>query len=798
MILTRLLLAATMLPPGAHGAELNALPNPLTVPRGKTASVAFDEVSTKETTVLLEITARMDSKGLGGSMYFLDLALNGKHVEAAKTRMVGRLTNRPLVSPITPGLSYAWYGSGGWRVLYAPDFEAAKRQDFYVDNPYRLVLDVTDLIAANGKNELTITNTASADLVARLNSPMDLIVGSVKIITQPGTSPLLTAAGPHEHVINRGEPGAGPAPYRGELLGGGGFALTVRGKRFLFRTDLSYPNAGFHRLAPQAAVEGDAGWQVKVTPAGDGGTAVGVCRDYRVERRLRFTPRRVEVADRITNLDAQNGLGLLVRDAVDLGDHHEAALRIAGNADPAVNEYYCPSNPSLFVALGDFSLGLICEDDVFRNQATLFFDPASVTAGLRTEMLYLGPGESHELCWSVYPVASRDYYDFINLVRTDWGANYTVEGAWCFFGPDQILQMPLADLRKNLERLGVRYACSWGGWVDGKHDPKRIGFGTDVLSDYWADYRSRLKQATAKLHQARPDVKVLIYYDSQRDTYADAGARYPDSWLTNANGAHDSTEWGGEYSLTWSMFATLTNSYGKAMLKVADAYLDEIGANGLYWDEMEGVDFGRPLLTYSQPDGRSCLLDPKTYTVKQQVGVTTLLGADHRAAVVERVRAKGGFVMGNGPTAVRKLLDLHVQRMVEIQHNDTWCYEGNLDSPLGYGSSELEFSNVTRALAMATLLVGTRLDYPSEFSRYAFPFTPIELHHGYLLGKERIIMMHSGAYAWPGETVKCTVRYFDRNGQIRRTEDPQTASEKQRVKVDLAEGEAAIIERLAR
>ena len=765
-----------------------------TIARGTSETVELPRLGSAAGTVLLDIQARMDSAGLGGSSFFMDLHLNGQPVQAAKTRMVCRLTNRPLVSLVAPELPSAWYGSvGGWRVLYSPDFEGAKAQTFYEGDPYRLVLDVTDLVDPPLPNTLTITNTASADMAARLNSRMDLVIGSATLRKAPGVSPTLTAADRHEHVINRGEPGAGPAEYRGELLSGGGFAISAAGKRYVFRSEVSYPNAGFHRLAA-AAEDGD--WAPTVTASAEGGAVVARCPQYGLERTARFLPRRVEVSDRLTNLDGANGLGLLVRHSVELKGHTSAAVRLAGNADPAVNEYYSPSNPSVYLAEGDLGLGLICEDDVFRNQAVLFFDPQEVTAGLRTEMLYLGPGESHELKWSVYPVASRDYYDFINLVREDWGANYTVEGAWCFFTPDMILERPVEELKQSLERLGVRYACSWGGWVDPKADPHRIGFGAEVLSEYWADYRARLKAATEKLHAAKRDVKVLIYYDSQRDTHAGSGAVYPDSRLTNAAGVHDSTEWGGQYSLTWSMFATLGNSFGKAMLGVVDAYRDEIGADGLYWDEMENVAFGYPLLTYAQPDGRSCLLDPATYTVRQQVGVTTLLGAEHRAAVVARVRAKGGFVMGNGPTAVRRLLDLHVQRMVEIQHNDVWCYEGNLDSPLGYGSSELEFSNVTRALGLATLLVGTRLDYPFDFSRYTFPFTPIELHQGYLLGKERIITLHSGRYAWPGETVRAVVRTFAADGALKNAEGPVTVAPDRRVEADLGEGGIAVIERV--
>ena len=65
-------------------------------------------------------------------------------------------------------------------------------------------------------------------------------------------------------------------------------------------------------------------------------------------------------------------------------------------------------------------------------------------------------------------MASRDYYDFINLVREDWGSNFTVLGAWAFFSPDAILAMPVEEIREQYRRQGIRYACSYGGWVDAK------------------------------------------------------------------------------------------------------------------------------------------------------------------------------------------------------------------------------------------------------------------------------------------------------------------------------------------
>ena len=439
---------------------------------------------------------------------------------------------------------------------------------------------------------------------------------------------------------------------------------------------------------------------------------------------------------------------------------------------------------------------MICEDDIFRNQATLFCDGDSGLAGLRTDRLCLAPGGSVTLRWSVYPVASVDYYDFINLVRQDWGSNYTVEGAWTFFDPDTIISMTVDDVRQKFTRLGITRACYCGGWVDRRHDRKRIGFGTGVFDDYWADFRDRLRQAADKIHQAVPDCKVYVYYDTQRDTSEGGHERFQDSWLTDPKGNQYSTEWGGVYSLTYSVVATLGNSYGKAMLGLVDRYLKEMRIDGLYWDEMEGVGYGSPLITYNAWDGASCDLDPKTYTIARECGINTIMGEGHRIAVIKRVRELGGDMMGNGPTATRDLLALKPQRMIEIQHNEYWNYEGNLDSPLGYGSSPMGFDNWIRALKMATLIVGTRYTYTHEISPYVFPFTPLELHAGYLLGRERLITLHDGNYGWPGDKSLVQVRYFNKEGLLTEHDFPTTIGTEARTQAQVPEGEALVLVRV--
>lgn len=779
----------------AEAQDLEVLKQEVRIPPGKTARFEFTTVPQKDTTILLDLMARLDSDGLGGSLYFMELKLNGQPIRAAKSRTAIRTINRAPVSPVAPNLPYSWSEGNRWRAIYAPDFEKGLTQKFYEGNPYQTVLDVTDLTNPAAENRLEITNTCTYPPPEGSKANHDLVINAIVVRIKPGASPMMAAAGEERDVINRGTPGAGPAKYTGQVLPGGGFRLQVGKEQYDFASRLSYPNAGFNHLAPAAKPDasGQPGWQVKVTPDKAGGRVVATGPDYRLERTIKFTPRKVEVSDKLTNLHADAKLGLMVANELALAGR-DATVRLAGNPSPALNEYYSPGNPSVYVNLKQLGLGLICEDDIFRNQATLFCASDGKTAGLRTDMLCLPAGGSYTLQWSVYPVASGDYFDFINLVRQDWGSNYTVEGTWTFFDPDTIIATPVEKIAEQFNRLNIKRACYCGGWVDRKFDRKRIGFGTGVLDDYWADFRGRQRQAAEKIRQAVPDCKVYVYYDTQRDTAEGGHERFQDSWLTDPNGNQLSTEWGGVYSLTYSVVATLTNSYGKAMLAAVDRYLSEMKIDGLYWDEMEGVGYGTPLVDYNAPDGYSCELDPKTYTLKREIGINTIQGEGHRLAVIDRVRQLGGDLMGNGPTATKDILARKPQRMIEIQHNEVWNYEGDLQSPLGYAGGRMDFGNWLRGLKLAKLLVGTRYNYDYDIPTYSFPLTPLEIHAGYLLGKERITASHSGNFGWAGERCLVQVRHFDKAGKLTTTDFPTTVTAQEaRTKVDIADDEEAFV-----
>lgn len=774
---------------GGHAERLDLLRGEARIAAGETRPFGFGTVPQRDTTVKLVLRARLDYASHAGSNYALSIRVNGQAVAAAKTREVARLLGKALVSPLAPGLEGSWFEGGKWRLVYAPNLDRRKAPDYYAGDPFLITLDITDLINPLAENVVELGNTLEPGGVA-------VVVGRLEVVTEAGASPTLAVAATAQPAAYTTIPTPAPAAYQGTVTETGGLELTMAGRRVQVASTVQA--AGGERLALGEGAGSGRDWLADVTPYEGGASVAALSPGLRLHRLVSFDARWVDVCDTLQNIGRVDGLGLRVSYAVDLAPLAGAAVRLAGNPDPAVERYHSPGNPTVHVGWEDQGLGLVCEDNVLRNQARLFCDAANRRAGVFTESLYLGPEETCTLHWRLYPVASGDYWDFINLVRQDWDVNYTVEGAWTFFTPDSILAMSTEQLAADLRRLGVQYACCFGGWVDPKQDPRRIGFGAEVFSDYWAGYRERLRQAREKLHAANPELRVLLYFDALRDTAPDAGARYPDSRLVDARGQQQSTDWGGMYSLTWSMAPTLEGSFGQAMLEVARRYVEELGANGLYWDEMENVAYGAPLLTYDPVDGRSCVADPTRPGGLRQVGDTVLLGKDFRLAVVDKTLDLGGVVMGNGPTCVEELRGRRVQRMIETQHNDFYAYEGNLQTPLGYLGGDNQFAAVVRVLNMGVLPVGNRLSYPWEISRYLFPFTPILVYPGCLVGQERIVVTRSGKWGWPGERVACRVLIFGTDGRLKGEREAVADLEEGGLAVELEAGEVAVLQRAPR
>lgn len=458
------------------------------------------------------------------------------------------------------------------------------------------------------------------------------------------------------------------------------------------------------------------------------------------ERRIERFPTRVEVRDTFTNTTTDT-IGLHVRHAVATDADW---IHLGGRTDPDVAFAYSPWNPTVFTPLGVAGLGLVAEDDVLRQQLFVDFEERDATAALQTDSLCLPPGGRVTLVWSVYPTATASYWDFINAVRADWGVNRTVEGSFIWFTPDAILARPVEELRAALARQGTTVAAMFGGWVDPKRTerPPLIGFGTAVLGEPFAAFRERLRRAVGRLKEARPELRVLLYFDPQRDSSPDAARRFAASTLLGLDGEPEIVDFGGQFSPSVGMVPRGAETYDRALDGVVRAMRD-LGADGLYWDEMDGVDFRLPRLTTRTWDGYTCALTDDG-TVEMTLGLVNLLGD----AVKERW-ADAGVTLGNVPPTTRRFTARADLRMVEAESAaEPWGPTAHLTTPLAYVGNRRDFAAVREKVDEGLLPIGTRLDLAHDVAARLFPFTPEFLQPGTLRGRERIVTTEPGMHGW--------------------------------------------------
>jgi hypothetical protein len=151
----------------------------------------------------------------------------------------------------------------------------------------------------------------------------------------------------------------------------------------------------------------------------------------------------------------------------------------------------------------------------------------------------------------------------------------------------------------------------------------------------------------------------------------------------------------------------------------------------------------------------------------------SLLTQPWRLQQAQRIM-KNNILIGNGGLpATRTMRNLHY-----IGFNETGsisnCVNSQLFTPIALGdhlterSEEDAYHNMLRALDYGCVYywyndIGVVPTYHT-LTEYMFPFTPVELHEGYVIGKERIITNRSGVFGW-GDSSKQEVHVFDNTGR---------------------------------
>ncbi|NPV47688.1 MAG: LamG domain-containing protein [Armatimonadetes bacterium] len=586
-------------------------------------------------------------------------------------------------------------------------------------------------------------------------------------------------------------------PYTLEVHPGGGMTLTTRGVRWPIESSFSYPNDADNRLTAGAAPRG--GWRVEVRRTGERTWEVsGHSRLYSLKRTVRLDPQRVYVTDVLHNESAED-VGIIYDHALNAGARPYDRSWVAGY--PSTGERRENYNASVFAAWAQTGIGILPLDDLAIIQSTVYAQDDRL--GFRNDRLGLPPGESHTFEWAIYPVASTDYFDFINRVRRDENRNrITVEGGFAFV-PRQPFSREYAEMRNLL------YA-SFGCLTNVADDPEIEIEGIDFL--WLPKERARIRAEFEAIREINPHLKLMFHVAHTLISTNKPTEVFPDSRVLGPDGEH--LVWpydymsGGYFSKQrgadgWKWYAyypTPGNSFHDALLRSVDSMVDDIGCNGAF---MDGFFCGYVSpWTYDRWDGRTVEMDPQTHTIKRKYASVLWLSQPSMVEFVRRMAARGAVAIANNTMMTRTIgslpiiVDQECRAGPDVHLAQTPCSLGN---PMNIRSEADVYDDVLEKLRWGNLYFyygEGQLTYPS-LPQQQYPITVEALRAGAVRGRERIVTMNSGDYAWPGDHDLHLVHRYNCVGVPIPAEFTTTCDRAGvRTRVRLAEKESAVVVRV--
>jgi hypothetical protein len=153
------------------------------VPYGEEVKVSLDSPTTSE--VYLSMTARADSKDLGGGRSFMRIRVNGKEITGE------RLVNKNLNFTYGDGFNTTYYSKNmsAWYLFFSPDFvgyDNPKLKDHILEgNAYIYKFDVSDIVNKGAPNDIALENIGD-EVAAQYTDPKTIeYYKSATIIINP-------------------------------------------------------------------------------------------------------------------------------------------------------------------------------------------------------------------------------------------------------------------------------------------------------------------------------------------------------------------------------------------------------------------------------------------------------------------------------------------------------------------------------------------------------------------------------------------------------------------------------------
>jgi len=613
--------------------------------------------------------------------------------------------------------------------------------------------------------------------------------------------------------------------YTVNFYGGGGFQISIGGEEYTFEASFSYPNAGYNKLTSEDEADrsGEAEWNVEIKTLNSNVTEIR-CKGkyYQLIRLIIRDDHRIRIRDTFKNLRDED-LGVIISNKIvvkgNIGVLYIAGRRYSAESDVTLelkdlsqeHDWSIFFNPTLLIGQEATGIGVLVEDDVYRNQLSIryYYSHSLKYGSLYTSHFGLSPGSSYTLEWSIYPLSPPDYWNFINIVRSDLGVNFAIDGPLTFQHPNSIMEMPVEELRRLIKQKAWRLVAlrPWFDYYDGYR----------MTEEEFADL---VKPAITRLKEADPNVVPLFMLEPPlKILHKSEVSGYKDSVPVTIDGEPSLCErynqkvisrlgLSSEYGL-YDAYVTLDNRRFRELIGFIDFAMDECGFEGVYFDSFFGYTYST-YYTYDRWDNHTVDIDPEKFTIVRRYATLALITKDAMRSLVEHINSKGGVVVTNSRPPVRSTQSIRMNSFAEKNMHVEGPYversaaSVHLYTPINLGDQRIYDSQKDFMDDVRLQLRHGVLYYPYNYRgeegwgvlRRMFPFTPIEIHGGRLIGEERIITLESGTYGWDdNSTIICHL--FDADG----VEIPArffhvwSAGGKTYVNVTLEEGQIAILER---
>ena len=491
----------------------------------------------------------------------------------------------------------------------------------------------------------------------------------------------------------------------------------------------------------------------------DGQWTSGSCPYFKHERKVEREEELLLVSDTFTNLTQENLP--LIQEHVLSAPEKNTVLRLCGlEYSSGRNIRHSVGNFSVFAGIqGSSGVGLYAVNTVFQIHFGAFIQaPGSVA--MTDRELVLPPGKSITQQFILVPLEKGDYFDFVNVARRWLKTNIQLQGP---IGMSALWNKNSGYLNR-LNTYNFYYVIGGSGFSHSKG-----GLGHCMLDNH--ELRKQEMNLIQDMKKIRPQIKVLRYFHSQIE--GDPVVQYKEGKVLLKNGTH--AAYGS--SKHGNLYLNLENTeFSKIMEKALDDILDNWDVYGIYWDEIisSGVDYH-----YGQPwDQYSGDIDPQTHRLECLKSSVFLLQLPWKLRMINKIVSRGKFLYANGGHGrISDFAGKVTYTFTETDHEDQNA-RVHFTTPLSWGNSThmnsydpaVYYEKFLRVLDYGCMFNPSSIATPvfakiyHTVTDYLYPTTPLELHSGYIIAKERIITKKSGLFGWEDDS-NHEIHVYDETGR---------------------------------